>query len=975
MRTRCRILFYNCIMPGVEIITGGAGSGKTRKIVTRLAALYRSDPFADALVLVPTIRHADQFRRRLVQECGVAMNLRVETLTMFARSLTKGSPILSASRATDELARVARRTVGRGGDADYFEPIAGMPGFAPMIGSAIGSLLEEDIDLDSLRIAAAQIDSEPARALADIYAAYIEELEQLRLIHPVQVNGVAANAVRVRADVPGVVMVDGFQRFTAGEIQLLAALSEQSDMTITFDPKASERSKSDLKRLQERWPDTPPMPLKPPQGDTPKTKKAEAANLEQHAREIARQIKQKLADDTTLRPSDCAVTFRQVTPYLAMMRRIFAEYDIPLDAAAGARLRDTPLGSWLNRLLGIKDNGWRIKDIIAILRSGVVNLNRWSLTDNDLDHIAQTSRENNFWAGLEALEKLTGQAPSGFKNALNDITALHELMEVGDSDRAQTLLDALYGENGWLRDTRDVDDETAQCIEQLRSYLTEMANSPRDGDEQESFERFRERLDRRLSMPILMRRTPGGVLLAPMHTMHGLRFKHVMVGGLSEGEFPAGRRYGDLLSDEMRQELKKAGLKIPPAPRSTEEELWNSVISRAEDSTNLWRYRLNASGKEATPAWVFEDHKSDTVNRPDVQEIGESASTRELAIACARGWLNGEFLRPPEFALSDVYSWHAVRRAALAEQTRRSFKFAGEHEGQISGGLVTWRTREGAGWSASSLDSYLTCAFQFFGRYVLRLEELDDEPEEGNAAIRGTIIHTILEKAFEPLVEQGQPLSVETFGDVIHYIDTEGRAMWDRAPEEHAFGQAALWKLEWQRYRDRIIAMLSQQVMGQGPYDDYRVLGTEYEFNEETDTTPPLRIHGKIDRVDETPNNLVVIDYKTGSIPTQRQVRQGKSAQLPLYALALRNHPWAKDKDLITRYAKLPAAGDVKPWALDDAIEEDAKVIDNVVHLLQQSRDAIEAGDFRVNPQAPECPPFCAMRRVCRVNAFSRQKL
>ena len=962
-------------MPSVEIITGGAGSGKTQTIVTRLADLYRSDPFAEALVLVPTIRHADQFRRRLVRECGVAMNLRVETLTMLARTLTKGSPILSASRATDELARVARRNAARGGNADYFSPIAGMAGFVPMIESAVGSLFEENIEPVSLQAAAAQTNSEPARALADIYAAYVEELERQRLIHPVQVNGVAANAIRPGADVPDVVMVDGFQRFTAQEIKLLAALSERAGMTITFDPGASGRSESDLKRLQEQWPDTQPKELTLPYDFEVTVTKGEAANPEQHAREIARQIKQKLADDPTLRPSDCAVTFRQVTPYLAMMRRIFAEYDIPLDPAAGARLRDTALGSWLNRLLGVKDNGWRVKDIVAILRSGVVDLSRWNLTDNDFDHIAQTSRENDLWSGLDALEKLTGQVPSGFKDALNDITALHELMEPDAVDRAQILADALYGENGWLQDQRDVDDETAQSIEQLRSYLTEMANSPRDDDESEPFERFRERLDHRLGMPILMRRTPGGVLLAPMHTMHGLRFKHVMVGGLSEGEFPAGRRYGDLLSDEMRQNLIDAGLPLPPNPRSTEEELWNSVTSRAEDSTNLWRYRLNASGKEATPAWVFEDDKSDTVNRPDVQEIGESVSIRELAIACARGWLNGEFLRPQDSALSDAYSWYAVRRAARAEQTRRSFEFAGEHEGQISGGLVTWRTREGGGWSASSLDSYLTCAFQFFGRYVLRLEELDDEPEEGDAAIRGTIIHTILEKALAPLVEQGKPLSVETFGDVIHYIDTEGRAMWDRAPEEHAFGQAALWKLEWQRYRDRIIAMLSQQVMSQGPYDDYRVLGTEYEFNEETDTTPPLRIHGKIDRVDETPNHLVVIDYKSGSIPTQRQVRQGKSAQLPLYALALRNHSWAKDKSLITQYAKLPSAGDVKPWALDDAIEEDAKVIDNVVHLLQQSRDAIEAGDFRVNPQAPECPPFCAMRRVCRVNAFSRQKL
>ena len=143
-------------MPIVEIITGGAGSGKTREIVSRLAALYRADPFADALVLVPTIRHADQFRRRLVQECGVAMNLRVETLSMLSRSLSAGTPILSGSRATDELARVARRVAHGGGAASYFAPIAGSAGFVTMIGSAVGSLLEEEVDADALRQAAAQ---------------------------------------------------------------------------------------------------------------------------------------------------------------------------------------------------------------------------------------------------------------------------------------------------------------------------------------------------------------------------------------------------------------------------------------------------------------------------------------------------------------------------------------------------------------------------------------------------------------------------------------------------------------------------------------------------------------------------------------------------------------------------------------------------------------------------------------------------
>ena len=963
-------------MPTVEIITGGAGSGKTREIVSRLAALYRADPFAGALVLVPTIRHADQFRRRLVQECGVAMNLRVETLSMLSRSLSAGAPILSGSRATDELARVARRTVARGGAASYFSPIAGSAGFVTMIASAVAGLLEEETNPDELQEAAAQTGSEPAQALTEIYSAYLSELRQMGLTHPLQVNRVAAEAIQAGAPTPNVVMLDGFQRFTAGELRLITALSQRAEMTIGFDRAATERSKSDYERLEQALPGVTVKPLLAVDVGSVRKTKGEAANQEQHAREIARQIKQLMADDPTLRPSDCAVTFRQVTPYLAMMRRIFEEYEIPLDPAAGARLSDTPVGSWLRRLLGVAENGWRVKDVAAVLRSGVVNLERWGLTTDVVDGLSQQARENKIWSGREALKGLAGEDGAGLAAALKDIGGLLEGLESDAAGRERRLMNALFGEQGWLKDAHNLDEETAQSVEQLRAYLTEMAESSRDADadEPETIDRFSERLNRRLAMPVLMRRTPGGVLLAPMHTMHGLRFRHVAVGGLSEGEFPAGRRSGELLNDAMRESLKDAGLQLPLAPRSTEEELWQSVTSRADGSTALWRYRINDGGKPVPAAWAFEEAEVDAAPDSEKPEPPQPASHRELAIACSLEWKSGFALRPPLAVVPETDSWNTIRVAARMEQIRRSFHFAGAFEGQVSKGLAPWMTREGSGWSASSLDSYLTCSFQYFGRYVLRLKELDDEPEEGDGAMRGSIIHAILEKAFEPLVEQGLPLSVETIGQVTDHIDSHGREMWMNAPEKEGFGQAALWRLEWQRYRDRMIRMLEQEMLVADSDEGYRVFGTEYEFEETVGTKPPLRIRGKIDRIDETPDGLTVIDYKTGKIPTQKDVREGKNSQLPLYALALRNHPDAKGKNLRAEYAKLPSRGDRKHWELNDAIPEDAWIIKNVLGTLQEKRDAVESGDFRVKPTPTECPSYCAMKHVCRVNAFSRHK-
>ena len=837
-------------------------------------------------------------------------------------------------------------------------------------------LVERLALVEPLPEAAGQTGSEPARALVEIYSAYLSELRQSGLTHPLQVNRVAAEAVQAGASTPNVVMLDGFQRFTAGELRLITALSQRVEMTIGFDHKATERSKADYERLEQALPGATPKPLPAADSDVALTMtKGEAANQEQHAREIARQIKQLMADDPKLRPSDCAVTFRQVTPYLAMMRRIFEEYEIPLDPAAGARLSDTPVGAWLRRLLGIAENGWRVGDVAAVLRSGVVNLNHWGLTTNVVDGLSQQAREKKIWSGQAQLRDLAGENGSGLVAALRDIGELLDGLESNAAGRERRLTNALFGEQGWLRDARDLDEETVQSVEQLRSYLTEMAESTRDSetDEPESYGAFRERLNRRLAMPVLMRRTPGGVLLAPMHTMHGLRFRHVAVGGLSEGEFPAGRRSGELLNDAMRESLKEAGLQIPPAPRSTEDELWKSVTSRSDKSTALWRYRINDGGKPVPAAWAFDESEANAAPDSEKPEPPQPASSRELAIACARGWANGAALRPPAVDSQSADPWDIVRVAARVEQIRRSFHFAGAYEGQVSGGLAQWVTREGSGWSASSLNSYLTCSFQYFGSYVLRLKELDDEPEEGDGAMRGTIIHAILEKAFEPLVEQGLPLSVDTIGQVTDYIDSEGRDMWMRAPDVEKFGQAALWRLEWPRYRDRIVKMLEEQTLIADPGDGYRVFGTEYKFDETVDTKPPLKIRGWIDRIDETPDGLTVIDYKTGQIPSQKDVREGKNSQLTLYALALRNHPDAKGKNLRMEYSKLPSRGDRK-WALDSADEEDAEVIKNVLHTLQEKRDAVEAGDFRVNPTPDTCPSYCQMITVCRVNPFSRHK-
>ena len=245
-------------MPNLTLIAGGPGSGKTSEVVSRLAARYEADPFAETVVLVPTVRHGDQLRRRLVARCGAALRLRVETIPQFSHQLAAGAQMPSArapSRmlAGELLTRTARQEVKQG-PAAYFRPIAGTAGFIDLLNAAVDDLLAEAVDPRALSESAARTGSPRLTALSAIYAAYAAELERRGWRHPSQIALAAADALRGGAAAPPVVMLDGFHLFRGSELALLQALADRSEVVITLDPGAGARARYDFQRLVTHLP-------------------------------------------------------------------------------------------------------------------------------------------------------------------------------------------------------------------------------------------------------------------------------------------------------------------------------------------------------------------------------------------------------------------------------------------------------------------------------------------------------------------------------------------------------------------------------------------------------------------------------------------------------------------------------------------------------------------------------------------------
>ena len=603
-------------MPQVTFIVGGPGSGKTEKVVSRLARGYEGGRFWDALLLVPTVRHGDQLRRRLVARCGVAIGLAVERLPQFSQRLaamrTGQRPVASRSVADELLARITRREVERGG-ASYFRPILHTKGLGRLVRAAVLNLVYEGVNAGHFQTAAGDRGMQAIRALAAIYSAYVGELKRRRWIHPAAEPFEAAQAVMEGARLPRLVVADGFQMFRGAELALLKAVGDRTPLLLSMNPQAGDRAAYDFQRLRRIFPQAAVLRVEDSQGaPSPRVLGSESGDQEGQLRDVARLIKQRLLEEPGLRPSDFAVAFRQVAPHQSLTRQVFAEYQLPLDTMAGEPLRDQPLGAWLRRLLNLGQDGWRLADAASVLDSGFINLGRWQLTKQDVRTFARKAKHDKRWRGHPALLKAAAalenkRARNGLTRALEDLQTLLEQPAGSLGDWALRWDIALFSDEPLIDSESATRSDVAAGLENIRQHLGELVRVQRAlGGGETTFETFASWLVARMEGPTLLMREVGGVVLAPIRAMAGLRFDSVFVGGLVEGEFPAPRVTTSLLNDKALEALAEMGMKLPPEPGLSEDELWSSASSRADGTLYLWKTRIDSRGRPVSGSYYYD---------------------------------------------------------------------------------------------------------------------------------------------------------------------------------------------------------------------------------------------------------------------------------------------------------------------------------------------------------------------------------
>jgi ATP-dependent helicase/nuclease subunit B len=178
--------------------------------------------------------------------------------------------------------------------------------------------------------------------------------------------------------------------------------------------------------------------------------------------------------------------------------------------------------------------------------------------------------------------------------------------------------------------------------------------------------------------------------------------------------------------------------------------------------------------------------------------------------------------------------------------------------------------------SVTDIESWLRDPYTIYARHILKLRELDPVDLAPGAADRGIFIHGALGEFTRTFASQ---LPADPAGALIE-IGARHFAVLEAYPEARAFWwprfqRIARWFAGWETERRGNVTMLLAENSGK----------IEIPLGERVFT-----LRARADRIEQDADgHYAILDYKTGTVPTEKQVRIGISPQLTLEAAMLRN--------------------------------------------------------------------------------------
>ena len=723
---------------------------------------------------------------------------------------------------------------------------------------------------------------------------------------------------------------------------------------------------------------------------------------------VAREVRGRL--DQGAHPDEILILVPRIDDEAGRIREALRAWGLPVEPEPVGRLATIAAVSALRLASRLPVDGWESATLARLLRNG-------QLHRPDLDgeggrgrfEAASAIRATGVFRDRRALAEAIERArlePKTRRLADMAARALRAIGEAVDSavgpgrwpvqvDRLRQLAGSLglepepleplwdaLDDQGWVRDRLGpaVAEESwtwAEFVGQVESTIAEVVAPPSDP-------------------------APGSIRIEAVRDAESARARFVILANLAERTFPGpeaidlGVTPGDQPTTDGRPDLAY----------SREMLRFARVSGAAEESLVLAFPTTDVNGEPLIPAGFLDEllrrlddeAKKDCVERhsrfdpvllahPDLARSPGDARVRAVALATL-----GHDDAPLRALAADPA--HAAGLLGVADafevaHRRRVDREFGPYDGLLADPRAVAKIRQDFGpdhpFSPSQIESFAHCPFQFFQRYVLGLKVVDERRElDEDYAGRGSAVHDVLQKIHEHVAAEG--IQAQIIERLQALIDAHMLAVIEAHQGKPAAVPQVLREVGDRRtykgvgryaeqYRRYVAKGMSEPI----PHKFEVAFGQEGEDGESgADSLPYLslgeadaivRLQGKIDRIDLVEHDgkvgFRVIDYKTGSSPSGKDVQVGLASQLPLYSLAVEQlifpggeHEYADAGYWSMAKDGFRAVNLKRQWA-----EYRESLVAFVVDLVARLRD----GQFPVASQKKDCHKSCDYHATCRV--------
>ncbi|MDL0130398.1 PD-(D/E)XK nuclease family protein [Halobacterium salinarum] len=732
---------------------------------------------------------------------------------------------------------------------------------------------------------------------------------------------------------------------------------------------------------------------------------------EREIRYVARDIRTALASGTD--PTNIGVVIPGLHAYDDYIEDTFDTYDVEYSIDTGTELLDTHVGSAVENLLTLSESNPRADALTELVTNPAVDF-----LESQAEEAVLTAHRRS-----EAIrvESLLGHLPPGV------------------TSRVQSLLETLTPLRDGATPVAEASDVLQSAIADLEISATLEADESRiqTGREQAALERIDDllssftapqlettdlppsaALNRALSGASLQGYTSGtdDVVILDLFDSAGFAFDQLYVVGLTTEHFPGIARYPaffdrmveahpilEVLDDRLRDRYHFAMLlgnadAVTLTTPSTDPDSTAVVQSPILDELN------RATGIEPTTGT-----DSRIGSREDLQRAISPLESRRAAldIAGERG----------DFSADQTIRMDRGIKCA----TERASPDLSHRDGLLDPETVAaiYPEEKREPYSASRVERYVNCGFQFYMDNILGLEDTDSIDRTPDGLEAGSFIHDTFERFFAELqTDAGEPVDISS----IEQSELEAH-MLEVALSELASTSFEYEGLFYRRWLEQLFAGLGDPEANPYYSDPRPHEGTdkglfvrfiEHEREQDGETLPSwfeapfgddlhdggverfaidlpdgesVEFHGYIDRIDVSIDDaepaIQLFDYKTGSTPAMTTTTGGTTFQLPLYLRAVEQVLDSELTDFAdiaaTYYQTKPPNGINQPNGIEekfDSTTELQRFLTEVLpERLQTLTTAIEHGRFQttlLTENEANCE-YCDYRRSCDVRHHQRR--